>query len=354
MKIFLNVLILIFLLAQNVISADRTISTSNNCDAIKGADAYRVDDNNNLYAVYESNGSKNPFIYIYLKTSGGCRVLLSTQGSVVRFVKDSANKFPDVEASWHIGADESSSTYYIWDGRRYVSYQAGDSERLNRVALEYFKKGDIDRAIEVWEKAKKLSIIPGLGFTSNAEVLNNLGFAYHKLAKKTKAIQHYRLALHYLDAATQVDYKRWEAYLNLADLYVDIDDQAAALKNYQKVLELNPSYKYANKIKDSIAKIKNGNKSTSVILKEIETQIRESLPPVKFKLVQDNICARLEISSNKLSELNQQFECFESAGDIDIIDINFDGYKTLWFYHLFQQMLAIVTGYLIQKAINTL
>ncbi len=229
---------------------------ANVCDEIKDANPYIVDDNNNLYAVNESNGSKNPFVYIYLKTPGGCRVLLSIQGSVVRFVKNSANKFPDVEALWHIGADESASTYYIWNGQKYVSRQSDESERLNKEALEYFKKGNIYRAINVWEKAKNLAIIPGLGLTSNAEVLNNLGFAYYTLAKKTESDKHYERALYYLDGTIQVDYNRWEAHLNLGNLYLEMNNPKDALQSYEKLLELNPNYKYADRIKAKIATLR--------------------------------------------------------------------------------------------------
>lgn len=226
------------------------------CDEIKDAEPYIVDNYNKLYAVYESNGSKNPFIYIYLKSPSGCRVLLSTQGSSVNFIKNSTKKFPDVEALWHMSGSESYSTYYTWNGEKYVSRQSNESERLNKEALEYYKKDNIEQAIKIWEKAKDLAIIPGLGFTSNAEVLNNLGYAYYKLAKKTKSDEHYRLALYYLDASIQVDYNRWEAHLNLGDLYSERGSLDYALQSYEKVLELNPNYKYADKIREKIVVIR--------------------------------------------------------------------------------------------------
>ena len=130
------------------------------------------------------------------------------------------------------------------------------SKRLNKEALEYFKKGNIDKAIAIWEKAKGLAIIPGLGFTSNAEVLNNLGFAYHKLAKKTESDEHYNRSLYYLDATIQVDYKRWEAHLNLGDLYLEMNSPKDAVESYEKLLELNPTYKNADKIKAKIATLR--------------------------------------------------------------------------------------------------
>ena len=253
-----RLLILVFLCLAYMFAGQISIASdqANTCDEIKDANPFIVDKQNNLYVVHESNNRQNPFIYVYLKNPDGCRVVLSTQGSSIDFINNSKNKFPDVEASWHMGADRSARTFYVWNGNRYVSREAQDSERLNKEGLEYFKKGNIDRAIILWEKAKDLAIIPGLGFTSNAEVLNNLGFAYYTLAKTTKSDKHYKLALYYLDGAIQVDYNRWEAHLNLGDLYLDMDDPAYALQSYEKLLELNPNYKHAEKIKSKMATLR--------------------------------------------------------------------------------------------------
>jgi hypothetical protein len=54
-----------------------------------------------------------------------------------------------------------------------------------------------------------LAIIPGLGLTSNSEALNNLGYAYYKLAEKTKSKEHLELALTYLEQTTEVSPERW-------------------------------------------------------------------------------------------------------------------------------------------------
>jgi tetratricopeptide (TPR) repeat protein len=231
------------------------------CDEIKDATPFVVDEQNDLFAVHESNNSQNPFLYVYLRNQSRCRVVLSIQGSSIEFIKISKSEFPDIKASWHMGADKSDGTLYIWNGDRYISREARDSERLNKEALEYFKKGNIAHAITIWEKAKDLAIIPGLGFTSNAEVLNNLGFAYYKLAQKTHKADYYKRAEYYLDGTIQVDYSRWEAHLNLADLYSETDLPRKAVESYEKALELNPKYKYADKIRDKIrilqGKIKN-------------------------------------------------------------------------------------------------
>jgi tetratricopeptide (TPR) repeat protein len=233
------------------------------CNEIKDATPFVVDEQNNLYVVHESNESQNPCLYVYLKNKSVCRVVLSTQGSGIDFIKNSKNKFPDIEASWHMGADKSHGVFYIWDGDKYISREAQESDRLNKEALEYFKKGNIEHAITIWGKAKDLAIIPGLGFTSNAEVLNNLGFAYYKLAKKTHKADYYKRAAYYLDGTIQVDYNRWEAHLNLGDLYNETDSPKHALQSYEKVLELNPKYKYADKIHDKIRTLRKKIKNTA-------------------------------------------------------------------------------------------
>ncbi len=230
------------------------------CDKIKDTDPYPVDDHTTLFVVYESNGSENSFIHIYQKARTACRVLLTTEGSVARFIKNPAGKFPDVEALWHTGASESTSTYYVWNGEKYIPRQRGESERLNKEALEYFKKGEIDRAIKIWEKAKELSIIPGLGFTSNAEVLNNLGFAYYARAKKTGSGRDYERALYFLDGTIEVDPNRWQAYLNLGDLYVERGSPEQAIQSYENVMALNPDYKYAGKIREKIGMLRKQQK----------------------------------------------------------------------------------------------
>jgi uncharacterized protein len=64
-------------------------------------------------------------------------------------------------------------------------------------------------------------------------------------------------------------------------------------------------------------------------LEEVEAQINPGIPPIKIRLVQDGVCTRLDISSNNARELKQKFKCFDYAGEIEITDINFDGYKDI-------------------------
>jgi tetratricopeptide (TPR) repeat protein len=297
------------------------------CNAIKNANPFIVDKHNSLYVVHESNNSQNPFIHVYLQNSDGCRVVLSTQGSGVDFIKNSKNVFPDVDASWHMGADRSVNTFYIWNGTRYVSREVQDSERLNKEALEYFNKGDLDRAIIIWEKAKDLAIIPGLGFTSNAEVLNNLGFAYYKLAKKTKNDAHYKRAEYYLDGTIQVDYKRWEAHLNLGDLYVEMNNPKNALQSYEKLLELNPTYKRADEIKAKITTLREKLKDEAD--KTYHVAINSKLPEFTITLSKEDDSMKIQVFVQ--NKLKQEFKCFDYTIDteIEFKDINFDGYKDM-------------------------
>jgi tetratricopeptide (TPR) repeat protein len=307
------------------------------CDEIKDATPFIVDEQNKLYITHESNNSQNPILFVYLKNQGGCRLVLNTQGSSIDFIKNSRSKFPDIEASWHVGADKSVSFVYIWNENSYISRDAQDSERLNKEALEHFRKNDLDGAIQIWEKAKKLSITPGLGLTSNAEVLNNLGFAYYKLAKKTESERYYKLARQNLDESTEVDPLRWQAYLNLGDLYAEQGDAEGAAQNYEKVLELNPNYKNAESIRNKIAALTQVNRKEILLSSMDRVAIGKGAPLLSFKLfgnterhTLDSIGIYNENTRKEIQTVNiADLDVAEEPTDIEFEDINFDGYLDL-------------------------
>lgn len=236
------------------------IIAEEDCDNLNPAQVYELPKGSSgkqsLLVVYETKGSQNYPILIYLRKNKECRNVLYTEGRGIRFIEKKAQRFPDIEVYWHYGASENPiAGYYTWVGDKYVNVELTKSENLNRQALKLFTQGNIRDAIRLWEQAIKLSIIPGLGYTSNSEALNNLGFAYYKLALKTRSGEHFRLAQMYLDQAIEVDPKRWVAYLNLGDLFVELDRPESAVENYKKLLELNPNYKNAEQIKIIINKL---------------------------------------------------------------------------------------------------
>jgi tetratricopeptide (TPR) repeat protein len=234
----------------------RALADDTTCSDVNPAEIYDLPSDpsqkRSLLVVYEHGAQNNP-IFIYLKTKSKCRVVLSTWGRRIEFQENKDSPYPDVQVYWHHSADENPPVnHYIWAGNKYVDAEQSKSETLNKEALKLFNQGKIHKAIELWKQAVKLAIIPGLGYTSNAEALNNLGFAYYKLATKSNSDEHFELARTYLEQSIEVDPRRWVAYLNLGDLCAVRDWPEEAIENYEKLLELNPNYKNADKIKEKI------------------------------------------------------------------------------------------------------
>lgn len=126
---------------------------------------------------------------------------------------------------------------------------------LDKKAVELFKKGSINEAIDIWNEAKNLAILPELGQTAHAAVLNNLGFAYYKLYLKERDSENYTLAKTNLEDSL-ISAPRWTAYLNLADLYFEGNEHEKALSYFEMLLEIKPNYKYAKKIHEKIDSIR--------------------------------------------------------------------------------------------------
>ena len=118
---------------------------------------------------------------------------------------------------------------------------------MNKTALRLYKEGHAKQALNLWQKAAELEVIPGLELSANAELLNNLGFAYYRLGGT-----YFEKAEQYLKGAVTVDSSRWTAYLNLGDLYSEAGRYDDAIKNYKILLNRKPDYKYRNKIVEKI------------------------------------------------------------------------------------------------------
>ena len=117
---------------------------------------------------------------------------------------------------------------------------------LNNQALHLFNKGKIHKAISIWQQALASPVID-IGLPEDAEVYNNLGFAYYKLGKK-----YYPLAEKYYKEAKETYQWRWSIYLNLGDLYSDMGQSKLATENYEILLKMKPDYKHADEIKKKI------------------------------------------------------------------------------------------------------
>ncbi len=206
-----------------------------------------------LSAVFDwSMKSENVPVTVYLiDENNNCRVVLNSWGSDIDFDKNNKSIYPDIKVLWHMGYEDNPATFYTWNGHDYESPEMAKSKKLNNQGLKLFNKGKIREAITVWKQAENLAIVPGLGYTANAEVLNNIGFAYYKLGEK-----YYSEAEDYLTNALQVDPQRWSIYLNLGDLYSNWGNNKMAVYNYKQLLKMKPDYKYANEIKDKIKLLK--------------------------------------------------------------------------------------------------
>jgi len=252
-----NLLIFVVLLIAHAQSA----FAENDCADLRPTSEYIIksDQANSptLLVVLADNESQNNQLFIYLKHDDECRNVLSTQGAGIEFRQNQNSDFPDVVVSWHLGADDKSvAGYYVWHEGLYENAELVKSKKINLEALALFGKGETLKAIAKWKQATDLAIIPGLGYSSNDEALNNLGFAYYKLAKKESNEDYYDLAIEYLDQSIQVNYNRWVAWLNLGDIYFELNDMENATQCYERLLEINPDYKYAEKIKARLSGIK--------------------------------------------------------------------------------------------------
>ena len=123
------------------------------------------------------------------------------------------------------------------------------SEALNSQALGLYKAGDLQGAIGLWKQAERLAVSRDTGLTANAEVLNNLGFAYYKLGMASSDRSQLQLARAYLANTIQVDPDRWVAYLNIADTYMALQMPAEALYGYRELLRLKPDHPHADKVR---------------------------------------------------------------------------------------------------------
>ena len=217
------------------------------------------------------------------------------------------------------------------------------SKRLNDEALALYKAGDLHGAIEVWEQAVKLAIAPGTKATLNKEASNNLGFAYYVDMKRNN-VDRLAQAEKYLKDAEE----RWQAQLNLGDLYAHEGRAPIAAHHYEKLLEMNPNYKYADKIRQKIEELR-------YLVGSIAGIIHPNLPPLEVKsyanrigIVEDIVI--VEINSGKVRQTikgitDGPLAASYSHGDrIRFVDINLDGYKDIeldssavraWFYKYF-------------------
>ncbi len=226
-----------------------------------------------------SNKYKNTELVVLLKgtreDTPWCSEIISSYGSQISVAgTDHDSSMPIFKVNYYMGPEIKSYSKqefefelrfwarmsFDYGYKRPVFHHTKEkalSEALNEQALKVFKAGDIEEAIRIWRFATGFYYgDPRAGFTLNAEVSNNLGFAYYKLFRESGDYDHFRSAYYNFQHALEVEPRRWQAYLNMGDLELELKDYNGARYNYEKLLELNPSYKYADKIKDRIKWLK--------------------------------------------------------------------------------------------------
>jgi len=279
----------------------------------------------------------------FLNREGTCRAVLFDNYYVhylhrkTEFKKSGISSFPDIIIHFDVQSEKISNVTYVWSGDRYERQGLKESRALNVSALDLFNKDRIQEAITVWEQAYKLALTPYSGLTANAEVINNLAFAYHKLARRQKSDDYYGRAEQLYKKAQLADYRRWETYLNLGDLYSERGEAKDAASNYEKLLEFNPDYKHAERIRNKIATLKREVKKGTLLSSMDGVVIGKDAPRFTFKLFGDAKETSLErvviyrddtkkkIQAIEIAEL----EVAEEPSGIEFEDINFDGYQDI-------------------------
>ncbi|NVN99119.1 MAG: ankyrin repeat domain-containing protein [Geobacteraceae bacterium] len=283
-------------------------------------------------------------LQVLLKTGDSCRVVLSATiddselNKRVWLVTGPNASFPDLHfIETRYSSTEGSkelSRIYVWNGKRYERKGLKEAAELNRQALVQLSGGSLAKAIFLLNQAYDL-----VG-TANVEMVNNLGFAYYKQWLKSKEKKNYDDAERYLSEAAHLDNKRWQARLNLADLYSQAGRSEEALEQYAKAMELNPGETNVAKIRKKMdAMQKRADKPEFIT--EIRDSVGKGLSVYSFKLYGNKarkIVKRIVITDTSTKKVVQDlsvaedYEEMASPPDDDyfaLTDINFDGYRDI-------------------------
>lgn len=282
-------------------------------------------------------------LQVLVKTNGFCRQVLSEQVSTydlakrVKLKTSDKGAFPDIvikdqRSSTPRGRELFSKTYF-WNGNAYEQKGYRESAELNRKALS-LPDDKLPEAIALWNKAYEL-VRDG-----NVEMVNNLGDAYYRQGIKDKKQKNFQYAELYLREAAGRDKRRWQANLNLGDLYRATGKKSEAIEEYAKALQLCQNKGSASKIQKKMDALQ-ASPDTPVLLQIVKQKTSESLPAFTFKFLGDpetkvvNSVTVTDTSSGKqiqdLQAANDYEEMESPPGDdfFTLEDINFDGYKDL-------------------------
>jgi tetratricopeptide (TPR) repeat protein len=171
-------------------------------------------------------------------------------------------------------------------------------------------------------------------------MVNNLGYVYYKQGIRNKDKKSFEDAERYLREAVYRDRKRWQAHLNLADLYSQTGRKDEAQDYYQKAIELNPNKTLAAKIKKKIDTIQQ-RVDKAVVLGDVREKISNNLPAYGFRILGDSetgIAQRIIITDTATDKVIQDLDISKDSEEMEsrpgddfltLADINFDGYKDI-------------------------
>lgn len=283
-------------------------------------------------------------VQVLLKTGGRCRTVLADEFDNKELSKhvslrDGADRaFPDLiltetKYSTTLGYKEITRIY-AWNGTAYERKGRSEAAELNRQALAHLANGEVPKAVEKLNQAYDL--VGG----GNIEMVNNLGFAYYKQWLKTRDQKSFDDAERYLRESIHLDRNRWQARLNLADLFSQAGKRDEALEHYGKAIELNPGSSALAKIRKKMAALQKRAEKQDM-LSEVRDKVGTGLPEYSFKLFGDpdmKIVKRVMITDTATKKVIQELDMgnddegmqsHPGVDDFSLNDINFDGYKDI-------------------------
>ncbi len=208
--------------------------------------------------VHEKNSGNDFLSIVLIESAAACNSILHTWGESIDFVGDLKKEYPDVEISAkHRKSAELQTNHFTYDrqSNKYLHKDYHKTVEINKRALALLSEDKINEAISLWKSALNVAIIPGRYDTQNAELLNNLGFAYHQLGKKTGEFDAFKSAKEYLSRSQHVDNWRAIVHLNEGDLLFDMEEYLDAVHSYKFFLKLNSEYRFKDKVEEKIKMI---------------------------------------------------------------------------------------------------
>lgn len=192
--------------------------------------------------------SKNNPIAVFLIQENRCSPVFTGEGSMVTFIEDAEQQFPYLLEYQHLSAFEGIHAFYRWNGRTYKNATKSVAARMNEKGLDLMRKGKISEACDALSMAAQTE-------EPSARALNDFGYCTYLQAQQEKRPELYGFAADFLIRSIKKDPRRWSAYLNLGDLFLEENDVMNAVRSYRKLLEVNPDYKHGAKIRERIREL---------------------------------------------------------------------------------------------------